>query len=138
MVQFPIVWAADHFNALKVLVACARAGLVGAAVWPFVVGVPFLLWTTLFLWWGLFAGVYTVAMILAGQWFKGAELATAMAAFGVFWGVGAFVGPMAGGVSMDLWNPYGLPLTLVIVAGLFFFISLFPWFYPLPKIEKVT
>lgn len=137
LLQFPIGWAADHFNPRKVLVACALAGLAGAAVWPFVVGVPFLLWTTLFLWWGLFAGVYTVAMILAGQWFKGAELATAMAAFGVFWGVGAFVGPMAGGVSMDLWNPYGLPLTLVIVAGLFFLISLFPYFYRLPKIEKV-
>jgi MFS family permease len=77
-------------------------------------------------------------MILAGQWFKGAELATTMAAFGVFWGVGAFVGPMAGGASMDLWDPYGLPLTLVIVAGLFFVISLFPWFYRLPKIEKVS
>ena len=146
LLQFPIGWAADHFNPRKVLVACALAGLAGAAVWPFVVGVPFLLWTTLFLWWGLFAGVYTVALILAGQWFKGAELATAMAAFGVSdshhmiscFGVwGAFVGPMAGGVSMDLWNPYGLPLTLVIVAGLFFLISLFPWFYRLPKIEKV-
>jgi MFS family permease len=138
LLQFPIGWAADHFNPRKVLVACALAGLAGAAVWPFVVGVPFLLWTTLFLWWGLFAGVYTVAMILAGQWFKGAELATAMAAFGVFWGVGAFVGPLLGGASMDLWNPYGLPLTLVIVAGLFFVISLFPWFYRLPKIEKVS
>ena len=138
LLQFPIGWAADHFNPRKVLVACALAGLAGAAVWPFVVGVPFLLWTTLFLWWGLFAGVYTVAMILAGQWFKGAELATAMAAFGVFWGVGAFVGPLLGGASMDLWNPYGLPLTLVIVAGLFFVISLFTWFYRLPKIEKVS
>ena len=138
LLQFPIGWAADHFNPRKVLVACALAGLAGAAVWPFVVGVPFLLWTTLFLWWGLFAGLYTVAMILAGQWFKGAELATAMAAFGVFWGVGAFVGPMAGGASMDLWDPYGLPLTLVIVAGLFFVISLFPWFYRLPKIENVS
>ena len=138
LLQFPIGWAADHFNPRKVLVACALAGLAGAAVWPFVVGVPFLLWTTLFLWWGLFAGIYTVAMILAGQWFKGAELATAMAAFGVFWGVGAFVGPLLGGASMDLWNPYGLPLTLVIVAGLFFVISLFPWFYRLPKIEKVS
>ena len=136
LLQLPIGWAADHFNPRKVLIACALAGLAGAAVWPFVVGVPFLLWTTLFLWWGLFAGVYTVAMILAGQWFKGAELATAMAAFGVFWGVGAFVGPMAGGASMDLWNPYGLPLTLVIVAGLFYVISLFPWFYRLSKIEK--
>ena len=134
LLQFPIGWAADHFDPRKVLVACALAGLVCAAAWPFSVGVPVLLWTTLFLWWGLFAGVYTVAMILAGQWFRGVELATAMAAFGVFWGVGAFVGPMVGGASMDLWDPYGLPLTLVIVAGLFFVISLFTRFYGLPKI----
>ena len=138
LLQFPIGWAADHFDPRKVLVACALAGLVCAAAWPFSVGVPFLLWTTLFLWWGLFAGVYTVAMILAGQWFSGVELATAMAAFGVFWGVGAFVGPMVGGASMDLWDPYGLPLTLVIVAGVFVVFSLLRRFYHLPQIENVS
>ena len=138
LLQFPIGWAADHFDPRKVLVACALAGLAGAVAWPFSVDMPFLLWTTLFLWWGLFAGVYTVTMILAGKWFKGVELATAMAAFGVFWGVGAFVGPLLGGASMDLWNPYGLPLTLVIVAGLFFVISLIPRFYRLPQIKNVS
>ena len=138
LLQFPIGWAADHFNSRKVLIACALAGLACAAAWPFSVGVPFLLWTTLFLWWGLFAGVYTVAMILAGQWFSGVELATAMAAFGVFWGVGAFVGPMVGGASMDLWDPYGLPLTLVIVAGVFVVFSLLRRFYHLPQIENVS
>jgi len=138
LLQFPIGWAADHFDPRRVLVACALAGLVCAAAWPFSVGVPFLLWTTLFLWWGLFAGVYTVAMILAGQWFSGVELATAMAAFGVFWGVGAFVGPMVGGASMDLWDPYGLPLTLVIVAGVFVVFSLLHRFYNLPQIENVS
>ena len=138
LLQFPIGWAADHFDPRKVLVACALAGLVCAAAWPFSVGVPFLLWTTLFLWWGLFAGVYTVAMILAGQWFSGVELATAMASFGVFWGVGAFVGPLVGGVSMDLWDPYGLPLTLVIVAGLFFVLSMLRRFYCMPQIKNVS
>ncbi len=138
LLQFPIGWAADHFDPRKVLVACALAGLVCAAAWPFSVGVPFLLWTTLFLWWGLFAGVYTVAMILAGQWFSGVELATAMAAFGVFWGVGAFVGPMVGGASMDLWNPYGLPLTLVIVAGFFVVFSLLRRFYHMPQIDNFS
>ena len=133
LLQLPIGWLADHFNPRKVLVACALGGIAGAAAWPFIVNLPFLLWTTLFLWWGFFAGVYTVSMILAGKWFKGTELATAMAAFGVFWGIGGFVGPMVGGASMDLWDPYGLPLTLVIVAGLFFVISLFPRFYRQPK-----
>ena len=80
--------------------------------------------------------VTTVAMILAGNWFKGAELATAMAALGVFWGVGAFFGPLTSGAVMDIWNPYGLPLTLVIVSGIFFVITLFPRFYRLPKMRK--
>ncbi len=55
-------------------------------------------------------------MILAGQWFKGSELATAMSAFGVFWGLGAFAGPLVGGLAMDAWDPYGLPLVLSIVS----------------------
>ena len=124
LLQLPIGWAADYFDARKVLVVCAFVGVFGALIWPFAVGVPVLLWITLFLWWGFFAGVYTVAMILAGQWFKGVELATAMAAFGVYWGMGAFAGPLIGGVSMDLWNPHGLALTLAIVAGGFFAVSL--------------
>jgi hypothetical protein len=45
---------------------------------------------------------------------------------------------MVGGASMDLWDPYGLPLTLVIVAGLFFVISLFPRFYRQPKKDNVS
>ena len=135
LLQLPIGWAADYFDARKVLVVCAFVGVVGALIWPFVVAVPGLLWITLFLWWGFFAGVYTVAMILAGQWFKGVELATAMAAFGVYWGMGAFAGPLIGGVSMDLWNPHGLALTLVIVAGGFFAVSLLRRLYH-PRLDR--
>ena len=137
MLQLPIGWAADYFDARKVLVVCAFVGVFGALIWPFVVGIPVLLWMTLFLWWGFFAGAYTVAMILAGQWFKGVELATAMAAFGVYWGMGAFAGPLIGGVSMDLWNPHGLALTLVIVAGGFFAVSLLRRLYH-PRLDRLV
>ena len=137
LLQLPIGWAADYFDARKVLVVCAFVGVFGALIWPFVVGVPVLLWITLFLWWGFFAGAYTVAMILAGQWFKGVELATAMAAFGVYWGMGAFAGPLIGGVSMDLWNPHGLALTLVIVAGGFFAVSLLRRLYH-PRLDRLV
>jgi len=138
LLQFPIGWAADHFDPRKVLVACALAGLIGAAIWPFTTFSLYILWGTLFLWWGLFSGVTTVAMILAGNWFRGTELATAMAAFGVFWGMGAFVGPITSGAIMDLWNPHGLPLTLIIVAGIFFVITLFPRFYRLAQIKNFS
>jgi hypothetical protein len=68
---------------------------------------------------------------LAGQWFRGIELATAMAAFGVFWGLGAFTGPLAGGIGMDLWNPHGLPLVLLVAAAGFVVMSLVPGNYRL-------
>ncbi len=135
LLQLPIGWAADYFDTRKVLIFCAFAGVVGAVVWPLVVATPILLWITLFLWWGCFAGVYTVTMILAGQWFKGVELATAMAAFGVYWGIGAFAGPLIGGVSMDLWDPHGLALVVVIAAGAFFALSLSKRLYH-PKLDR--
>ena len=70
-------------------------------------------------------------MTLAGQWFRGLELATAMAAFGVFWGFGGMVGPLAGGMAMDLWNPHGLPAVLVVMAVVFVAVSLLPrWRHP--------
>ena len=115
LLQLPIGWTADHFNPRKVFIICALVGLVCATVWPFVTAIPFILWATLFLWWGFFAGIYTVSMIFAGKWFKGKKLSTAMASFGVFWGIGSFLGPLAGGTSMDLWDPHGLPLIIFII-----------------------
>ena len=78
---------------------------------------------------GSYAGFYTISMILAGQWFKGSELATAMAAFGVFWGIGAFAGPAVSGIAMDVWDPYGLPFILVILSLVIFVLSLKSTFY---------
>jgi MFS family permease len=84
--QIPIGWMADHYNRLWVMSSCGVFGVLGATVLPFVVTSPWLLYVVVFLWTGFFSGIYTVVMTLAGQWFRGLELATAMVAFGVFWG----------------------------------------------------
>ena len=126
VLQAPVGWFADHYNRLAVLRVCGAFGVVGAAVVPFVVTVPWLLGLVLFLWIGFFAGIYTVALTLAGQWFRGVELATAMAAFGVFWGLGGILGPLAGGLAMDIWDPHGLPVIFLLVAGIFVVVSLHP------------
>jgi MFS family permease len=126
VLQVPVGWLADHFNRLAVLRVCGAFGIVGAAVFPFVIAVPWLLGLVLFLWVGFFAGIYTVAMTLAGQWFRGVELATAMAAFGVFWGLGGVAGPVVAGAAMDLWDPHGLPVVLLLVAGILVVVSLRP------------
>ena len=126
VLQFPIGWLSDHFNRVAVMAVCGVAGIAGAVVLPFVVAVPWLLWLTLFLWMGLFAGVYTVALTLAGQWFRGMDLATAMASFGVFWGLGGLAGPLLSGYCMDLWNPHGLPLALGLAGLCFVIVTVVP------------
>lgn len=131
VLQIPIGWLADHYNRLWVLSSCGIFGMLGVAALPFVVTIPWLLCLVVFLWMGFFAGIYTVVMTLAGQWFRGLELATAMAAFGVFWGLGGVAGPLVSGVAMDLWNPHGLPAVFLGVAVVFVAVSLWPrWRHP--------
>ena len=124
--QVPVGWVADHFNRLVVIRICGGFGILGAIMLPLVIDIPWALATVLFLSLGFFAGIYTVAMALAGQWFRGVELATVMASFGVFWGIGGISGPFVAGLAMDLWDPHGLPATLALIAAIFFIISLVP------------
>ena len=100
--------------------------MVGAVALPFVVDTPWLLWPMLFIWTGMFSGIYTLAMVLAGQWFRGIQLATTMAAIGLAWGIGGIIGPIASGFAMDIWNPHGLALVLAVGAAVFVLFSLMP------------
>lgn len=138
VLQFPIGWAADHFNRVGVMATCGVVGVIGAIALPYVVGIPWLLSLTLFLWMGFFAGVYTVALTLAGQWFRGIELATAIASFGVFWGIGGLAGPLMAGYAMDLWGPHGLPLVLGLAAVAFVAMCMVPRWRKAPQIVSAV
>ena len=120
LLQLPIGWAADHANRYAVLFACAAAGAIGLAFLPALVQIGgAALWLGLLLWGGLFSGVYTAAMALVGQRFRGAELVTANAAFGFLWGLGSLTGPPLTGVAMDLRDPDGFPELMLGVTLLF-------------------
>ena len=122
--QFPIGWLADRFNRYLIMTACASIAFFGALLLPLAIEWGALLWVFLFLWGGLFPGIYTVAMTILGQRFRGRDLMTANAAFGVLWGVGSLTGPAITGVAMDLRDPGGMPVTLSIVSGIFLLILL--------------
>lgn len=122
--QLPIGWAADRWNRYGVMIACAAAGLVGALLLPLLIGGGAALWLMLLVWGGLLPGIYTVAMAILGQRFRGDDLITANAAFGVLWGVGSLAGPALGGAAMDLWDPHGLPATLAVASALFLVVAL--------------
>jgi hypothetical protein len=68
--------------------------LVAAFVLPGLAGETWRLWSMLFVWGGLAAGLYTVALIELGARYSGATLVSATAAVVTAYGVGALVGPL--------------------------------------------
>jgi len=120
VLQIPIGWLADRFGAYRMLKLCALAGLAGPlAILALPIGyLPLLL--LLFLWGGTVAGLYGMSLALVGSRYEGPTLVTANAALAALYGSGAILGPSGGGLAMDLWNPHGLILLLILVAGIAF------------------
>ena len=125
VLQFPIGWLSDKIARHTVLRLCAAVGCggailvsVAAASTPPLVRLLFVL---LFLWGGIVAGIYPVALGMAGDRFRGGEMVSVNAAIIMAYGLGAMLGPPLGGAAMDFWNPQGL---------LGFFVLLFAAFLP--------
>ena len=106
--QYPIGWLSDHAPRRAVLRLCGAAGLLGSLLGPLAGGETPLMYAALFFCGGLASGLYPVALAMAGDRFRGAELIAANAALIMSYGIGSFIGPIAGGYAMDLWNPHGL------------------------------
>jgi MFS family permease len=107
------------------LLACAASGALGAAVFALSIHAGWLPWLVLFFWGGAFSGVYTIALVILGERFRGAALATGNAAFGFCWGLGSLFGPAFAGPAMDLWDPHGLPATLCASSLLFLLLAFY-------------
>ncbi len=122
--QVPIGLLADRVDRHALLVGCAVAGGVGVLLLPAVIGVPALLWPLVFVWGGLFAGVYTVAVVILGQRFRGTALVAANAAFAFLWGVGSLVGPVTAGTAMDRVGADGYVYAVAGASALFVALAL--------------
>jgi MFS family permease len=113
--QVPIGWLSDTLTRHAAMRLCALVGLVGAAL-AIVIGadaVPLLI--VLFLWGGFATGIYPVALSMAGERFRNGELVTVNAAVIIAYGLGSLLGPVLGGIAMDLWNPHGLLVMLTLL-----------------------
>ncbi len=124
LLQFPIGMLADKFGEKPIILVCGVFGLTGAISLPFLISTEILLWPALVLWGGCVVGTYTLALILMGRQFTGAELITANATAGVLWGVGSLAGPAAGGYAMKLSDSYGMPSVFVFICFLFVCLSI--------------
>ncbi|MEE8084452.1 MAG: MFS transporter [Alphaproteobacteria bacterium] len=113
--QLPIGWLADHMNRLLLVILCILFTVAGLAAMPFLIAVAAWNMIYIFIFGGVMASLYTLALILLGERFQGADLASATTVFGVMWGLGSIVGPPLGGQGMELWLPHGLPLIVGVL-----------------------
>lgn len=118
LLQYPVGWLADRLPRRPVLGGCALLATAAMAGLPLAITFDALLWPTLLLLGGVTGAIYTLALVLVGQSFRGMELALANTAFVVVIQVGATIGPGYAGGAMNLFGPHGLPLALALVTGL--------------------
>lgn len=116
--QLPLGWLADRVERTGLHLVCGLVAMAIGIALPWLLQVPWLLWPMLVLLGAVAGGIYTLALVLIGQRFKGQDLVTANASVGLLWGVGSLVGPLVSGVAMDV-APHGLPMALALMAGLF-------------------
>ncbi|MFQ5957973.1 MAG: MFS transporter [Alphaproteobacteria bacterium] len=113
--QLPMGWLADHMNRLLLLIASVLVMIAGIALMPFVIAAKPWNLLYIFLFGGVFGALYSLGVVLLGERFRGADLASASTAFTLMWGLGSVIGPSISGAGMDLWRPHGLPLTLALI-----------------------
>lgn len=123
ILQFPIGWLADRMPRETVILICGLIGMAGALLLPVIIHMPLLLWPMLIIWGGAVVGTYTLALIIMGQTFRGAELVTANAAAGVLWGLGSLIGPSSAGLAMEVVEPHGMPLSFAFICFIFVLIA---------------
>lgn len=125
--QLPLGALADRLNRRAMLAGCAAVSIVSAASLPFLAGGGWMLWAVLFVWGGLAAGLYTIALIELGSRYAGQTLVSANAAVIIAYGIGALGGPVLVGAAMDAIEPHGLAIALALMASAYLVVTLMRW-----------
>lgn len=117
--QIPIGWLADHMDRMLLAAVSTLLVVVTTLAMPLVISIqPWNLLYMLVLG-ALLTGVYTIALVIIGEQFRGADLAAASALFGVMWGAGTVLGPQLGGLAYDQFPPHGVPVALAVLTMVF-------------------
>lgn len=119
VLQLPIGWLADRMPPKRLVWILTLLSALGALVWPWMLATPWLAFALVFVWGGLFVGIYTVMLAIVGSRFKGGDLVGIYAVMGLAWGGGALVGPTLVGAAMQLSPMYGLPYAVAAGCALF-------------------
>lgn len=115
--QIPLGLVSDRIDRRLLLLACALVGTIGAALLPELAVDSLGFMVAVFLATGVVGSLYTVGLAHLGARFHGANLASANAAFVMFYSIGLVAGPPLAGQGMDLYNPYGFAYVIAGMLG---------------------
>ena len=134
--QYPIGWLADRVSNYAIAAAMGVILLAGSAALPWALPLPAISVVFMFFYGGALGALYTIALVLLGRQFKGADLSGASAMLAVMFCVGAFIWPSAGGAAMDRFGGEAMPVSLVIAYALFLLIVVVAWLHgPSPEAQ---
>lgn len=121
LLQIPIGWLADKMDKRKLALMLAWISAITALLWPFALRETALAFAMVFVWGGLFVGIYTVMLAMVGSRFQGSDLVGVYAVMGLAWGAGALVGPSVAGMAMLGSAQFGLPGMIAAACASFAF-----------------
>ena len=121
----PVGYLSDRMNRLTLLVICALITAVLSAVIPATLHSSTLFLLTLIVWGGMAGAVYSTALAMIGDQYKGPQLAVANAVFGIVYATGGLIGPLINGAAIDRLDSHGLMVSAVCIFGSFVILSLF-------------
>ena len=119
VMQYPIGWVADRMDRRLLSVILVGVSCVSYLFMPGALADPFWAGPYIFFLGGLSGAIYSLALTLIGEQFRGASLAGASTMFTVMWNVGAFVGPPATGTAMAVGGLEAFPYVLVVMTLIF-------------------
>ena len=71
--------------------------------------------------------IYTLGVVLIGERFKGAQLATATTAFSACWGAGTMLGPLLVGIGMDRFGNGSMVLIIFAIFAVYLPLPVVSW-----------
>jgi len=123
----PISWLADHVDRMGLLALCVLLTMICLLFMPVLIREPLVGSIFAFVFGGVEGMIYALGMMLVGERFKGAMLASATTMFTACWGAGTIFGPLLTGVGMDRFGTDQMAFIMAIFMALFLPLPLLSW-----------
>jgi MFS family permease len=116
VLQFPIGMLTDRWGPISVMWLATLVSMAMSALLPFTI-TTIAIWPVAFIAGAAAFAIYTAALAVLGDEFKGSELIAGSAAFAATWGVGGIAGPPIVGAAIDAVGIQALPVFLIGLYG---------------------